>query len=73
MGCNDLCLLQELLLCGSAGLPCLLAAAMPNKYLVSPSSTPTELEFDFGGEIQIGQVEGISSYATIDIGGKFWA
>jgi len=66
-------LLQELLLCGSAGLPCVLAAAMPDKYLDNHVDLPlVELEYDYKGSIQVGPVPGNMGFATVDLGGKLW-
>jgi len=72
--------LQELLYCGSAGLPCLLAAASPEIYLSSKSNLlrppvfpSTELEFDFRGEVQVGQALDSIGHASVDVGGKLWA
>jgi hypothetical protein len=62
---------QELRLCGSAGMPCLLAAAVPELFLDGPSLPFTELEFDFKGSMKIScnRARG-KGFATIEIGGE---
>jgi len=71
LDCCTNCHLQELLYCGSAGLACLVAQAMPETYLEMHNELPpTELELDFGGEIQINRVSDVDGFATIDVGGE---
>lgn len=61
---------QELLSCESAGLMCLLAAALPKQYLLPDSPAASkfpswELEFDMRGRMEISADD---SFGYIDIG-----